>query len=226
MKSLNSHSWFIATKKLHIKYELPDPIELLDDPPSKCVWKRKVDKHVNEHWTAIIKSCACLYSSLKCLVVEYYSCGRIHHLPKSAKNVKEINQIHTKIKIATGTYELHTNRAAFNQNKVDSTCIMCRKGEETMQHFLLECSELHMIRNPIMNSVLEARSSLCSPASDSDILLELIIDCSALINTKTHNQELSNVEFQTRRLCFALNCERFKRLSLVPRRDRTVKSKK
>ena len=99
-------------------------------------------------------------------------------------------------------------------------------GEETMQHFLLECSELHMIRNPIMNSVLEACSSLCNPASDTDTLLELIIDCSALINTKTHNQELSNVEFQTRRLCFALNCERFKRLSLVPRRGTTIKSKK
>ena len=69
-------------------------------------------------------------------------------------------------------------------------------------------------------------SSLCNPASDTDTLLELIIDCSALINTYTHNQELSNVEFQTRRLCFTLNCERFKRLSLVPRRGRTVKSKK
>ena len=158
--------------------------------------------------------------------MEHYSCGNIHHLLKSAKNVREINRIHTKIKIATGTYVLQTNRAAFNQNKVDSTCLVCRKGEETMQHFLLECSELHMIRNPIMNSVLEACSSLCNPASDTDTLLELIIDCSALINTNTHNQELSNVEFQTRRLCFALNCERFKRLSLVPRRGRTVKSKK
>ena len=38
-----------------------------------------------------------------------------------------------------------------------------------------------MIRNPIMNSVLEACSSLCNPASDTDNLLELIIDCSALI---------------------------------------------
>ena len=160
MKSLNSHSWFIAIKKLHIKYGLPDPIELLDDPLSKCAWKCKVDKHVNEHWTAIIKSRASLYPSLKYLEVEHYSCGNIHHLLKSAKNVREINRIHTKIKIANGTYVLQTNRAAFNQNKVDSTCLVCRKGEETMQHFLLECSELHMIRNPIMNSVLEACSSL------------------------------------------------------------------
>ena len=158
--------------------------------------------------------------------MEQFDTLLVHHLLKSAKNVREINWIHTKIKIATGTYVLQTNRAAFNQNKVDSTCLVCRKDEETMQHFLLECSELHMIRNSIMNSVLEACSSLCNRASDTDTLLELIIDCSALINTKTHNQELSNVEFQTRRLCFALNYEQFKRLSLVPRCGRTVKSKK
>ena len=108
--------------------------------------------------------------------MEHYSCGNVHHLLKSAKSVREINRIHTKIKIATGTYVLQTNRAAFNQNKVDSTCLVCRKGEETMQHFLLECSELHMIRNSIMNSVLEACSSLCSQDSDTDTLLELIID--------------------------------------------------
>ena len=126
--------------------------------------------------------------------MEHYSCGKIHHLLKSAKTVREINQIHTKIKIAIGTYVLQTNRAAFNQNKVDSTCLMCRKGEETMQHFLLECSELHMIRNPIMNPVLEACSSLCNQASDTNTLFELIIVYSALINTKTHNQEQFTVK--------------------------------
>ena len=104
--------------------------------------------------------------------------------------------------------------------------MMCRSGEETVQHFLLECPVLSATRTPIMNSILEACSSLYNLASDTDTLLELIIDCSALIDTNTHNQELSNVEYQTRRLCFALNCERYKRLALIPRRNRTVKMKK
>ena len=38
--------------------------------------------------------------------------------------------------------------------------------------------------------------------------------------------ELSDVEFQARRLCFALDCERYKKLSLIPRRNRNLKSKK
>ena len=47
---------------------------------------------------------------------------------------------------------------------------------------------------PIMNSILEACSGLCNQASDSDTLFELIIDCSALIDTKliAKNCRLSN----------------------------------
>ena len=185
-----------------------------------------MNKQINEHWTCAIKSQACLYPSLRYLVVENYACGRIHNLLKACRNAREIHRVHTKLKIATGTYILQTNRASFNQNRVDPTCMMCRSREETVKHFLLECPVLSATRTPIMNSILEACSSLYNLACDTDTLLELIIDCSALIDTNTHNQELSNVEYQTRRLCFALNCERYKRLALIPRRNRTVKMKK
>ena len=55
VKSLNSHSWFIAVKKLLVKYGLSDPMELLENPPTKYAWKRRVNKQINEHWTCAIK---------------------------------------------------------------------------------------------------------------------------------------------------------------------------
>ena len=61
--------------------------------------------------------------------------------------------------------------------------------------------------------------------TDSDTLLELI-DCSAKVDIHTHGHKLSNIEFLSGRLCFALNCERFKGLTLIPRHNRTVKNKK
>ena len=93
--------------------------------------------------------------------------------------------------LATGTYILQTNRASFNQNKVDPTCMLCKNGKESLQHLLLDCSVLSSIRNPIMISILEACSSLYNPACDTDTLLKLSIDCSALIYTNIHNHELS-----------------------------------
>ena len=95
--------------------------------------------------------------------------------------------------------------------------MLSKNCEESLQHFLLDCSVLSSIRNSIMNPILEACNTL----------LKLVIDCSALIDTNIHNNELSNdVEFHTRRLCFAHAGERYKRLALISRRKRTVKSKK
>ena len=167
-----------------------------------------------------------VYTSLQHLVVDNYACGKSHHLLKSCRNAREIHRVHTKLKLATGTYILQTYRVSFNQNMVDSTCLLCNSAEETLQHFLLDCPVLAAIRNPIIDTLVEACSGLCNPACDNDTLLKLIIDSSLLIDANTHGYELSNIEFQARRLCFALDCERYKRLSLIPRRNRTVKPKK
>ena len=102
---------------------------------------------------------------------------------------------------------------------VDPTCLLCKSAEETTQHFLLECPELAAKRNPIIDSLLEACSGVCKPAYDNVTLLKLVIDCSALLDINTQSNKLSNVEFQARRLCFALDCERYKKLSLIPRRS-------
>ena len=59
---------------------------------------------------------------------------------------------------------------------------MYRSGDETMQNYLLQCPVLYEILDPIMNSIVEAFSGLCNPATDIGTLLELIIDCSAKID--------------------------------------------
>ena len=114
----------------------------------------------------------------------------------------EISIVYIPSSLATGIYILQTNRASFNQNKVDPTCILCKNGKESLQHFLLDCSVLSSIKNPITDSILEACSSLCNPACDIDTLLKLVIDCSALTDTNIHNHELSNVEISYQKLVF------------------------
>ena len=226
VKDDRSHSWYIAVKNIMRKYGLPEPLDLLQCPQSKVAWKHRVNKHINNYWVRFVKERASLYPSVQYLAVDNYASGRSHHLLKSCKNARETTRVHTKLKLATGTYILQTNRASFNQNMVDPTCLLCKSAEETTQHFLLECPELAATRNPIIDSLLEACSGVCNPAYDNVTLLKLVIDCSALLDINTQSNELSNVEFQARRLCFALDCERYKKLSLIPRRNRNLKSKK
>ena len=187
MKDSESYSWYIAIKKFLVKYDLPGPLELLNNPPKKFAWKSRVSKQINNYWVGFIKHRASLYASLQHLVVDNYVCGKTHHLLKSCRNAREIHWVHAKLKLATGTYILQTNRASFNQNMVDPTCLLCS--------FLLDCPVLAAIRNPIIDSLVEACSGLCNPANDNDILLKLIIDSSVLIDIYTHCHELSDIEF-------------------------------
>ena len=36
VKPYDSHSWFIAVKEIFMKYDLPDPYEMLNSPPPPC----------------------------------------------------------------------------------------------------------------------------------------------------------------------------------------------
>ena len=63
--------------------------------------------------------------------------------------------------VATGTYVLQTNRAAYNQdNYCEARCQLhvhvCGEEDETLSHFLLWCSALEETRHPIMQDVFKA----------------------------------------------------------------------
>ena len=47
VKDDSSHSWYIAVTNIMRKYGLPDPLDLLQCPPSKFAWKRRVNKQIN-----------------------------------------------------------------------------------------------------------------------------------------------------------------------------------
>ena len=84
VKPYDSHGWFIAVKKIFMKYDLPDPYEMLNSPPAKLKWKVAVNKHVNRHWEENIKASAILYSSLRFLNCSNFTCGKRHSLIKTS----------------------------------------------------------------------------------------------------------------------------------------------
>ena len=126
------------------------------------------------------------------------------------------------LKIVTGTYILQSNRSSFNQNEVDPTCLLCKTGAETLTRFLLHFATLESIRQPILTDIKYIVRHSDIDFNNSEILLQLLTDCSAILDTET----VSEVIFHVRRLCHALHVERYQRLSIVPRRKRKAKNKK
>ena len=133
-----------------------------------------------------------------------------------------------KLMLVTSTYILQVNRASFNQNQVNPRCLLCHQGDGTEEIFLLKCPALAGVRNPIIDSNVSICAGVYPLASDSHSRLQLILDYSALTNDMDNPkpEQLQSIEFHCRRLCHALHCERYKLLSLVPRRRRTRTVKK
>ena len=123
------------------------------------------------------------------------------------------------LKIVTGTYILQSNSASFNQNEVDPTCLLCKTDFDP---FLLHCAILESIREPFLKYIKYILRHSDIDFNNSEILLQLLTDCSAILDTET----VSEFIFHVRRLCQALHVERYQRLSIVPRRKKNKNKEK
>ena len=222
IKTFKSNSWFIAVKKILIKYDLPLPEAVLDNPPSKNKWKKQYNSAINKHWSKKVISQAKLYSSLKFLSKRYIV-GQCHTAIKPLPHsTRDINRIPVKNKILTGTYILQTNRAKFNQNEINPVCQLCWNADETIQHFLLDCSYLENVRKPIISVIKTQLGELQEVYSDviRHSFLQLVIDCSVILehcNKQTGKLVMDiiyQISYHSRRLVYALHAARYSKLEL------------
>jgi hypothetical protein len=214
VKSRNTNSWFAAVRVICLKYDIPDPLDQLRNPKSKFAWKRLVNNKVDVYWKKKIIDSAQAYSSLKHLNTNAFQPGAHHPILNTAKgNPRDVTRLLTRLKLATGTYILQTNRKAFNQNNVSSECMLCKEGEETKQHFIFLCKPLESIRQPILQTVYQLLAE-CGDVSN-DNLLQLVIDSTGLIREQEHRQSCEAINFHARRLCYQLHVQRYKLLEIT-----------
>ena len=72
IKENNSASWFITIKKKLYKYNLPNPLSLLDSPLKKKEWKNTVEKAVEKHWKTLILENCIMYIILSTICTAMY----------------------------------------------------------------------------------------------------------------------------------------------------------
>ena len=153
IKSYSSHSWFVIVKEVLIKYDLGSPFLLLDAKLSKAQWRVRVAKAVNS-WSEKLTFEVSLYSTLKNMNCTSIVPGKCHPLLLNLSGgAHEASRIPVRLRIATGTYILQSNRAVYNQFECDATCQHCEHTEETLTNFLLKCEALHECRQPIMTDM-------------------------------------------------------------------------
>ena len=77
IKENNSTSWCVTIKKKLYKYDLPNPLSLLE---MKNEWNNTVKKAVEKHWKTVILENCITYNSFNYLHCNVFQPNKIHHL--------------------------------------------------------------------------------------------------------------------------------------------------
>ena len=80
------------------------------------------------------------------------------------------------------------NRSAFIQNEIDPTCLMCKEEPETVNHFLIRCSSLAEVRQPIMDSIFRCAEGFMQAPTETEILVQLLLDCVSVFTDHRDNR--------------------------------------
>ena len=134
---------------------------LLDDPPSKHQWKDMVHSAVSSFWNTKLQAEAEQKTSLKFLNVKNCQIGTTHQVWATAQpHQRDVNRATIKARILTGCYTLQANKAKFNQNAVNPTCLLCKEGAETREHFVSTCKRTKEVRDPYLSSLEETANDI------------------------------------------------------------------
>lgn len=208
VKVIDSHSFTSRIRRLLLLYDLPDVYSLISEVPEKMSWKNMltaaVHNRVEEKWKEEIQG----KSSLKYLNPDAVRAGSAHPLYSTVRpNTEDTRRAENKARLLTGTYTLQSNRAVFNQYKVDPSCRLCEQEAETREHFIAECTATEDIReeysaklNVILTSTLTCSSSYFT---------QLILDCThPTIGYQLTQSEMDQVEMLSRQFIEKLHNRR------------------
>ena len=226
MKAINDNSWFSNLKQILAIYELPSSHNILDLPPTKNAWKKMINKAVNEYWIDHIKKMSTYFKSLDYLNASNYSNGKAHAALASVQpSARDIARLHVKLRLMTGTYYLQSNKAAFNQSRIDPTCLVCQMESEILEHFLLDCNVPAESREPYI-SELNVLIKECHPCVKCNTTNTFILNLRSILDPSTVCcgcgcdcnclKTLYTFEHVIRRVCFALNTKRNNILKTLP----------
>ena len=139
---------------------------------------------------------------------EYYP-GKKHPSVQSVTGVRDVPRVGVKAKLITGTYILQVNRASFNQNEINRTCLLCQQEDETTEHFILHCTALSAARQSVLKSMEDMYVDIFNHQPDLEDLLQFILDSGALLGGEEaiQSQLRIDIEKASRCLCHRLHIE-------------------
>ena len=155
-------SWFGYVKEIARRYNLLHLVQSsVDIRYSKEEWKALICPTIQDHWFHELQVKALQHSSLAFLDVLHLQVGEHHPVwPMDAPSYGILAASY-RAKMLAGSYILQSTRARYNQHEVDPTCPLCNAAVEDPPHFLLECTALSGVRDPLIQKRLVPLANDC-----------------------------------------------------------------
>ena len=220
----SANSWFGQIKKLCMQYELPHPMVLLEDPPSKPVLKKRIKLKVLEYWHKLLaEECTSLDSLL---YFDPYRSSLVHPQPlwtASAGNSYECSKSMIQARMVSGRYRTEMMCRFWSSNRM-GYCLAetCHEVPGTLEHLLVQCPALEGVRSRLLTLFstktiglpalhhLVMKKVLSSPATHQvKFMLDASADIEVLHLVQLHGQQvLDLVLYLTRTWAYCIHREK------------------
>ena len=190
-------SWFSTLRSICKDYGLPDPLLVLQSPPSKDSWKRMTKSKVIDFWEVRYRAQATLLPSLKYFNSNYMSLTSPHPIFEAARSPFEVRKTIVVAKMLSGRYRTDQLVRHWSKTNPLGLCLLpgCDgKSLGTLEHILLYCQALKETRSHMMLHWFKFLSDrpylfplIVDLTSNESNFMQLLLDPSSIPSVKTAN---------------------------------------
>ena len=227
--SQSSKNWFSNIRDICFMYNLPHPLLLLRDPPSKYQFKRLVKTNVTDFWETKLRahSATLEEKSLKYFKPQFMSLSHPHPMWRMAVTSYKVNKCVTVSRMLSGRFRCGSLLRHFHPH-ISGICELCGLEQEDLAHIVVpRCPELrdrahHLFRfaRETLQSSEKASTILETTLSskDDNRIVQLFLDPSVIPEViaaeQTEPGTLNIILNITTTWCYALNKTRMKLLGI------------
>ena len=219
-----SKSWFLTLRQLSAKYGLPDPLLILQSPPSAAYWKTFCKSKVIDWHEQKLRGEANLLPSLPFFNPRYMSLSAPHPIWTSANSPYEVSKAVIASRMLSGRYRTDKLSRHWVPDNPDGLCRLpgCSGEEGNLQHILLHCPALSTSRANMIklwSAFMVSRPNLLPiihkyTIQEPNMMLQLLLDATSLPLVISSNKlspgTLQQCLYLGRTWCFSTHIARTK----------------
>jgi hypothetical protein len=123
-------SWFILARRTTAQYGLPDPLLVLQTPPTKGRWKALCRSRVTDYWEQHLRGAAAHLDSLANFKSNFFSVSRPHNTFRSAGSPYEVARATVVCLMLSGRYQTDYRRRLWDPINPTGACRLCSAPAE------------------------------------------------------------------------------------------------